>query len=554
MRGVVDGWTPTVPRGELQAYNTFLRHCGPSATYVGDCKGVVDAATHGVPRKWASSHNINADLWRETLRLQRDHGALPKAEKIKAHRNQAEAGREGGEEGLEQWRGNYVADEQAKSLAKQLAEQGGREKEREAHRRGVMEVIRRVAIGAAWQLKHGAAANEDKKKKGKKSQRARGAEGEGSEDPGRRHEVRPRQQGGWECLRCRGFAVSKSGIKALWKRPCCEVVVEQIHRTHMMASLRGILWCRRCGCFTSRWPRELRLECHGRPASVAQANVRRRLEQGLAPTTAIYLEDAMEPRRAVNRERDKDTTRSSSTPVGRYLRLPGGPLARRPAAVAAAPSPAQDAAHDGGFDAGHGDDGGNSGDHGITSNARGGYRGINCVRGDPGDAAAACRPFPAAVAAAELEPAARRLDQDAGEEGSILPACAEQEGARSLAGSTALIAANVPAGGVQSNPAVNEREARLVTAVVPRRRIRGKSSPPSIAAPPAIRSSSWCSPSASAGWSRRLHGHQSAGKARCHACGTLTSLKCRGCNLRLCLSCAGQAKWCIAERSIDEAN
>ncbi len=50
-------------------------------------------------------------------------------------------------------------------------------------------------------------------------------------------------------------------------------------------------WCRLCAAFSSRWQRQLLKSCPGKPRSLAQRNVLRRLSAGLAPTTAHYLTD-----------------------------------------------------------------------------------------------------------------------------------------------------------------------------------------------------------------------------------------------------------------------
>ncbi len=80
-RGTVDGWYPTVPRGELSALNAHLRHAGLGSTYVGDCRHVLEGAEKGVPRPLTSSANINADLWRITRQLLDDHGGGVKVRK-----------------------------------------------------------------------------------------------------------------------------------------------------------------------------------------------------------------------------------------------------------------------------------------------------------------------------------------------------------------------------------------------------------------------------------------------------------------------------------------
>ncbi len=323
VRGIIEGWTPTVPRGELMAYQFFLQRTGPNGIYVGDCKNIIEAAQNGVPAKWASSHNINADLWRDTLALQKDHEELPRAVKVRAHRTlgaaEADAG-EGG--GRERWEGNNSADLHAKALAKDMREQLGQRERHDEHRADMVMLLKRIAIGAAGQLQHGAAANVKKRTHRKLKVGYEGALEHG-------HEIQPRRGGGWECVSCKGFAISKIGLRKLMNSTCRDVESEQVHGSHYMARLHGVVWCTRCGAFTTRWPRLRRAVCLGSPSSDAQANVKRRLERGLPPTTATYLKEAMDETVGSARGGGTTTTRRTrSAPVGRYLRLPGGPLHR----------------------------------------------------------------------------------------------------------------------------------------------------------------------------------------------------------------------------------
>ena len=93
----------------------------------------------------------------------------------------------------------------------------------------------------------------------------------------------------------------------------------------------GTLWCKKCGCYATRWPRRLRLPCSSKPVSEAQSNVRRRLAENKPPTIAAYLlaeagiterVDAIGNASIVAGSRRPP----SAPPCHRYLRLLGGPL------------------------------------------------------------------------------------------------------------------------------------------------------------------------------------------------------------------------------------
>ncbi len=496
IRGNVPGWDRTVPRAELTAYNAFLKHAGPGSTFIGDCKGVVDAATDGVPLAWTSSSNPNADLWQEARRLQRDHGTLPAARKVAAHRSRRAAEDEG-EQSLRWWRGNGEADSYAKSLAKAAVETDGLEDVTEKHKADMTEVLTRIALGAALQLQRRPAdAGAGRRKVG------RGAATVADGADAHRHNVVARTNGGWECTLCKGFAASQAGLRILQKKPCIDVATEQIHSTHSITVTGGITWCRSCGCYTSRWPRELRAPCRGFPASEAQGNVKRRLERGLAPTTASYLHNIMEEERmgadgpaqgaaAEGGGLRGARRRGGSVPVGRYLRLPGGPLARDQ----------PDTFH-----------------RGVVAGAA------------------------AAAAASSPTPATSPLDHDAG--GHVDDSSPRRSRPRSRASEDGGQAVGTTSSADAATPSAHRG---LV-----RRRIRGKSAPPplfpsphrvqSSLGPP--RGSPWCIPVSAAGWTRRLSCSPTAGTAGCHRCGRLTRTTCRGCNQRLCMWCARAAFQC----------
>jgi hypothetical protein len=321
LRGAVGGWFPTVPRAELKALIEHAKH-SPSALYGGDCKHVIEAAQRGVPKRWTTSRNMNADLWRDLRRLMIDEGTNITAVKIAAHATYSSAADEG-EGALELWHGNDEADAYAKELCKELVGKDPRAQEVMAARELSRTVLARIAVAAAWNFKSKADLLEGRIKRTVKHSPAQNAGGD--------HDIVVRARGGWECRRCLKCGLSNIGLRRLRRSSGAGDVEGQIHATHILRETRGVKWCIRCGCYSSRWPRELRRACKQSPQSEAQHNVRRRLSAGLPPTTAQYLEDVATERRSDGASRS--AARAASVPSGRYLRLPGGPLHRAAATV-----------------------------------------------------------------------------------------------------------------------------------------------------------------------------------------------------------------------------
>ncbi len=103
-----------------------------------------------------------------------------------------------------------------------------------------------------------------------------------------------------------------------------------IHHSHSLSASHGVTWCQRCGAFSTRWPRQLVLPCRGRPGTIPQRNVLRRLLGGLPPTTASYLQDVAQASGRPATSTDDITVitvpgvseHTRSRPVGVYHRLP----------------------------------------------------------------------------------------------------------------------------------------------------------------------------------------------------------------------------------------
>ncbi len=301
----------------MRALIEHLRHTGQRGTYVGDCKAVVDAAIHGVPDAWTSWRNVNADLWREVKRQQEDHGTLTKAIKVKSHRGR---GKVGDDDDLRRWQGNILADACAKELGKTLLEDQRDEANPECD--DFEEILKRIAFTAAWSLKKRPQETTGRTPRPKKPPVVPGQGG---------HTIAARRLGGWECTLCKRLVLSKTGLRDLRSSTCSGAPGGRdgngsIHGTHQMEVTRGVHWCRKCGAYTTRWPRVLRRSCRGAPNSEAQANVKRRLSAGLTPTTAHYLGEAEDmPRHAANEWTPPPPAAQNS--CGKYMRLPGGPLA-----------------------------------------------------------------------------------------------------------------------------------------------------------------------------------------------------------------------------------
>ncbi len=185
----------------------------------------------------------------------------------------------------------------------------------------------RVAFGTAWRFRHRTALQS------RQSQRAERDEDERQLDERERHVFRQREDGTTECQICRRMAGGRKGLSKLWKSQCQGDISTKFHQSHDTLYSDGIWWCRLCGAFSARWPRQLLLQCSGYPRSEAQKNVLNRLRSGRPPTTAAYLDGVREMERSTSTgpasgRRSFQSSLHGPASTGRYLRLGGGPLHR----------------------------------------------------------------------------------------------------------------------------------------------------------------------------------------------------------------------------------
>ncbi len=457
-RGTVDGWYPTVPRGELSALNAHLRHAGPGSTYVGDCRHVLEGAEKGVPRPLTSSANINADLWRITRQLLDDHGGGVKVRKTKAHRSRTAALADA-DDALIHWEGNQLADEAAKSLAKAAAESLSTADAISRARSFSAQVIKRVAFGAEWAFRHWPAVD------GRATRsRETDAGDDDAEDEG--HIIKKRIDGTYECTACRKTARTAAGARRLMKEACGGDSYCKIDESHTLEHTRGITWCTRCGAYTTRWPRRLLKECDGRPRTAAQRTVLKRLRAGMAPLDSPHFSTAAKE----NIDGAERIASASAAVTGRYRRRP-----------------AERAEHDAM------------------------WRCVPCV--DP-------------LLGADL-----RLASSPGREPKETPPAR----VNTCTTSSQSVPVHTESG---AHSAGDETK---VGCQVPRRRIRGKSTPPPATPRPCAR------PLAPPSWTRWVNAEPHATPAVCDAvgqCGRLTKSKCAVCGRPRCVPCIRTGRQC----------
>ncbi len=475
-RGLVHGWFPTVPRAELTAVAFALRHAPPEGRYIGDCSHVIDGASNQVPLHLRSSTSFNADIWREIHTAIMDIGDGISFKKTKAHRSR-EAASGSTDDGVWFWRGNFEADQYCKDLAKTAAAGDQSRIDGDRARATAEETIEFLAASMAWTFRNGGEAEPPRVRR---AARPGGAEAEHRVGA---HVVVNRRGGGVSCTVCHLCSWTMAGKRWLRQKPCRGSIADQAHASHQLVQGIGIVWCSRCGAYTSRIPRLLREECKGVPRTEAQRNVRRRLAAGLPPTTSTY-------HRALAEGHGRD----------------GG--ARSPGVARDFPVHGCDAGADVRDD--H-DDGGAAGSVGVAGPPP-----------PPGGAHVRAEEAPGAARVPRDEKVARR--ELAGRLGVTTShylrleerRAQEREGGRVRAG-------------------FEEGEARIDTpgpAAAKRRAV--SLDPPQC----------WCRPVRKGGWAARLRASTVAKPLNCHVCGSACRSVCRGCLKHLCMRCSADAVFC----------
>ncbi len=243
-----------------------------------------------MPLRLKSSASADADLWRQLDGLIRQHGAPPRVLKTKAHRSRRQAQADE-TDGIQHWLGNKAADAIAKGLARSRAEASPTAKHIEHNEAIYIRIIRCVAQGAAAAVDHWP-DNAPKKMQRKGRGGAVDPRNEDDLDGDERHALRRCDNGRYECIVCKCIALSARGARRLAAAICPGAIMRSVHEPHALNRSHGVVWCKLCGSYSTRWARQLMASCPRKARSQAQRNVLRRLLNGLPPTTANYLRQA----------------------------------------------------------------------------------------------------------------------------------------------------------------------------------------------------------------------------------------------------------------------
>ncbi len=450
----------------------------------------------GVPTHLRSAASFNADLWRQIHRRVEDVGPQIVYRKTKAHRSLS-AAEVDPSDGAWFWHGNRHADEQCRELVKAIARQEG-EGERCANLETVaVEAFKVLSSSVAWAFRHLGELEPPRIKRNKDKAARRGKEDQQVGE----HVVTPRAGGGVICLKCRLCSWSNAGRRWLRQKPCRGDIVEQIHSSHSLRTTGSLVWCSKCGAYTTRMPRTLRAPCRGGPRSEAQGNVRRRLLAGLPPTTSALHS------KVCNIADDKvlDYTMSYPPPV------------HRDGLIGCSPH------HHVHRVASH--------DH-VHHHRRG--------RGGGGSALAQSSSSTGLLSAAQIPSSyyaqleIRRRARAISADGN-----ADHRGVD--------VHGSVPGGGRADDAGPSSSTSSQAAATSVRWRITGKSPPaPALQEARTAFASITCAPSASSSWSSRLRAAPTFDAVPCHRCGGPTRTVCKGCLRRVCLDCARGRVSCMS--------
>jgi hypothetical protein len=275
VQGVVAGWFPTVPRAELEAYLWHLQSSLAPATYIGDCKHVIDGAQAGVPERLTGARSMNADLWRQAAALLADHG--PDAQrhlKTKAHRSRS-AARASVEDPEWCWVGNAAVDEAAKRHLRNEMVHINRRKVNMQHTRECERWLQHLGTAAEWCFRHWPEVVRKTKIEGE-VRRWRPDRQNG-------HDLRQTHGGGWKCKTCGASTKLATGARRIVRMACAGGLAARSHPSHRLSLNGTVLWCRRCGAYAESKLRCLAAPCLGRARSDAYSGFIVRFRQGLLP-------------------------------------------------------------------------------------------------------------------------------------------------------------------------------------------------------------------------------------------------------------------------------
>ncbi len=459
-----------------------------------------------------------ADLWKRARWLLDDHGPGFQGRKLKTHRSRARAVEEGGLGGDIDWFGNAAADLHAKELARsrwQAIEETERNLQDQREKLKAL-VARAAVVGAIAQRQLDAAGIP------KIARRPRKAATRGRPSECGDHVLLfVSERRAWECTKCRLVANTATSRRSLAQKRCNGEVSGRIPQSHRLQFSGGVLWCQRCGRFTTRLPRALTRECPGRAQSAAAANILRRLRQGLPPTTAAYLQDRVGPR-FIHSQEDDDALRAALGENGAIDKPTSASIHRivphhNPHPLPHHDRPLQLDANVAGLSAAEGQATRLRRTRTVTTTS-------TADEGHLGSSSSGLGRHALSEQTVARQEAAVSDD-----------ALWRRRGSRI---STAHVAAT-PAGGASttssqsSQPLSSMKIACQPAEPLPCRHQRSSSANLTL-----------CQPTENDPWTRRLCATTVSGYSACHLCGTSSRSRCRGCERQVCLQCAKRRNWC----------
>ena len=279
------GWSQTVPRAELSAAVSFLKVAARGATFVGDCRHVIDGLKGAVPLSLCKASSPNADLWCHAKAiLDNRQGDHLQFQKVKAHRSRAAACLDG-PGSLQIWDGNRLADFCAKQRAISLLPANPDSYDL---RRDFSSAVQELAFASGWILAQG----QDKvcDRGGVHASRGLGGGRVAALGNAGGHRFLS-WRGGSACVQCWRLARTKASLQTIRNKRCLGCVADRVHASHRLQWTEGVWWCGLCGRFATTKPVRLLERCPGVPLS---GSARRYL--------SAFLAGGVVPRRGYLRE------------------------------------------------------------------------------------------------------------------------------------------------------------------------------------------------------------------------------------------------------------
>ena len=183
--------------------------------------------------------------------------------------------------------GNKIADEKARAAADEVEIPAGDAAQHKEAMERSKEILMRLTTLALDMVIELAGKKVDRQKTPRNTLKKRRDKAWSETE----HHIVVMTSGSLHCTKCRSRSAPNLPQQVRWLEDGCGTLLNKPHKSHMLQDKKNIVWCGRCGAWSSSRYRALGMPCEGKPKTGLQTMNLRRAEKGQLPpgTSEITL-------------------------------------------------------------------------------------------------------------------------------------------------------------------------------------------------------------------------------------------------------------------------